>query len=150
MLGKVYVLAETVDRSNLERTPHLCEECPEHARCGFNTTLTTLLVPPDYWRLSPHSWKISKCGDSRCRGGVDAGVNGEGYCAAGHTGPLCLLCQEGEALYWSDGGDCVPCPDVGGATARVIGVAVALSASVALLLAMLFHPKCQRVPGLQW
>ena len=44
----------------------------------------------------------------RCRGGVDAGVDGEGYCGDLYTGPECLLCRA-EGHYLKDG-ECRECP----------------------------------------
>lgn len=85
----------------------------------------------------------------RCAGGMDAGVDGEGYCAAGYLGPLCLLCQKGKGLYLDSSGACSPCPDVVGAVAKSTGVALACVAAVAICILLLVHPKCQRYAALR-
>ena len=149
-----YLVNDDVDRSELMAKPDTyCDECPDHdklstaelsERCPFNTTLMTLVVPRDHWRLSLLSQKISKCEAHNCQGGMDAGIHGEGYCAEGRTGPKCFLCQKGKGLYNdADTGECLPCPDAGGAIARAVGVAIAFLAAVAIIVVALAHPMCQ-------
>ena len=81
-----------------------CEECPEGANCPPGTMLRTLELQRGYWRLSRDTLDIRSCpstttddGDvwSPCRGGVDVGTDGDGYCEAegGFLGPRCEVCE---------------------------------------------------------
>ena len=74
-------------------------------------SLDSVELRPDYWRLSGTSTVLYPCaavnGSSACVGGTSAGdenefkqeYTGSGYCAAGHTGPLCQVCEEAGTYY---------------------------------------------------
>lgn len=114
-----------------------CTPCPEDgATCLENTTLgattlthgstslATIRIEPNYWRLSATSSTISLClssanGHSSCVGGNDAGDEdefklgyaGSGYCKEGHTGPLCRVCSTFNFYFDSaEAMECVQCP----------------------------------------
>jgi hypothetical protein len=67
------------------------------------TSLESVRLTPGHWRLGPRSKEVHECitnnGFSPCIGGTDSGeetsfddsanYTGSGYCAPGHTGPLC-------------------------------------------------------------
>lgn len=97
---------------------------------GF--TLNTIVVLPHYWRLDAFSRRTYACKGASmssvqadgslwttpCVGGVEAGHDGQGYCAEGHWGPLCELCNQtlgnGTRRYFNDElARCTDCPDVG-------------------------------------
>eukprot|EP00966_Prymnesium_polylepis_P004010 91731-Prymnesium_polylepis.1 len=80
-----------------------CRSCNDNlmgVRCAQNTTVRSLMLLDGYWRHSTWTIETHRCkhdGDwTPCRGGIDAGRNGEGYCAnetdGGYTGPRCELC----------------------------------------------------------
>ena len=60
---------------------------------GFTTE--TLVIKEGFWRHSTQTLETWRCkaspdgGWSPCRGGPDAGGDGDGYCINGTTGPLC-------------------------------------------------------------
>ena len=69
-----------------------CRECrADRGRCPIGTTLATISIHPGHWRLSNRSSIIYACegssGTERCKGGNDAGIDGEGYCGSNYTGP---------------------------------------------------------------
>eukprot|EP00966_Prymnesium_polylepis_P044096 1022501-Prymnesium_polylepis.1 len=56
-----------------------------------------LTLKVGYWRhstvtLQTHSCPIAE-GWTPCRGGIDAGHEGDGYCAPGHRGLRCEVCD---------------------------------------------------------
>ena len=65
--------------------------------CGRNTTTATFNLSQGYWRHSNQTrqtWRCKHLGDwSPCFGGVNAGHEGNGYCAEGYEGPRCELCS---------------------------------------------------------
>ena len=75
-----------------------CEECGSlpGVRCSANATLKTLELESGYWRHSEATIQTVRCreddGWTPCSGGIDAGDDGDGYCAAGYHGPRCELC----------------------------------------------------------
>ena len=73
-----------------------CDAIPG-VRCDSNTTIATLTVASSYWRHSMATIETHLCksdgGWSPCRGGADAGHEGDGYCAPGYLGPRCELCD---------------------------------------------------------
>eukprot|EP00966_Prymnesium_polylepis_P321090 7377409-Prymnesium_polylepis.2 len=74
-----------------------CNQCPTGAICSFNTTVATMELLEGFWRISMETSEVSACewkdDYTPCRGGVDAGDHGVGYCAPGHRGPWCQLCN---------------------------------------------------------
>jgi hypothetical protein len=94
-----------------------CKECLSGgAVCVEGTTLATVELLPGRWRLSGASEEVVRCftssptvaGNSSdldvvdgswwspCKGGVEPGFEGQGYCENGYTGPrvssLCVYC----------------------------------------------------------
>ena len=88
------------------------------------TSLATVRIKPKYWRLGPKSTTLSVClesadGSSSCLGGSDAGddndhkqgYSGSGYCKAGHTGPLCQVCNTPDFYFdAAEAMECIQCP----------------------------------------
>ena len=91
-----------------------------------STSLATIRIKPKYWRLSANSTTLSMClesadGSSSCVGGSDAGdendhkpqYTGSGYCKAGHTGPLCQVCNTSDFYFDAvEAMECIQCPRV--------------------------------------
>ena len=89
-----------------------------------STSLATIRIEPSYWRLSANSTTLSMClksanGSSSCVGGSDAGdendhkqgYSGSGYCKAGHTGPLCQVCNTTDFYFDAvEAMECIQCP----------------------------------------
>ena len=71
-----------------------CTPCSaiDGVSCRSNTTTETLSLTFGYWRHSTATLETWPCkssgGRSPCVGGIDAGSNGNGYCAAGFRGPV--------------------------------------------------------------
>ena len=91
-----------------------------------SSSLATIRIQPEYWRLSARSTTLSLClssadGNSSCVGGDDAGdedefkpgYTGSGYCKAGHTGPLCQLCNTSDFYFdREEAMECTRCPKI--------------------------------------
>ena len=89
-----------------------------------STSLATVRIEPNYWRLSARSTTLSLClqsedSSSSCVGGSDAGDEndykqgyaGSGYCKEGHTGPLCQVCNTSDFYFDSvEAMECIQCP----------------------------------------
>ena len=81
-----------------------------------STSLATVRIEPNHWRLSARSTRLSVClessdGKSPCKGGTDAGDEGSGYCKAGHTGPLCQVCSASDYYFDDEAAmECLHCP----------------------------------------
>ena len=72
--------------------------------CGMDATIMTLNVSAGHWRHSMATLQTHDCKSSGswspCRGGIDAGDDGDGYCAAGYAGPRCEVCIGSESSLW--------------------------------------------------
>ena len=121
--------------------------CPTFgATCAVNSTLSSIALLPGYWRLSPRSLELSLCNSrtvggtqvSACRGGSVAGVDGGGYCAPGHRGPLCQVCEAAYTHFDPITTQCEACPTVE-STLGVPAVAGAAAALVFGLAALLYR-----------
>lgn len=132
-----------------------CSACLDGATCGANTTLQTAALNKGRWRLSPASRELSRCRYSKmtataftpCAGGDDAGMKGEGYCAAGHHGLLCEVCNApaSEQYFEPFEARCIGCPDV---RERI---ATALAVICAALLGLLGLCRLlQKLPWSKW
>ena len=74
-----------------------CSKCADilGITCGINTTVNTFNMTEGYWRMSPGAVTTYACeygattGLSSCRGGANAGVDGDGYCLDRYRGPRC-------------------------------------------------------------
>jgi hypothetical protein len=82
-----------------------CEACPAAAACDWGTTIETLSLSRNHWRLSLRTVDIHSCpesggvADSACEGSANG--TGDGYCAAGYAGPRCEVCLR-SAEYFND------------------------------------------------
>eukprot|EP00966_Prymnesium_polylepis_P331906 7387456-Prymnesium_polylepis.6 len=115
-----------------QRLVHICVE---------STTLATVELLPGSWRLSGASEEVVKCFTSSptdadntsglgsvdgswwspCKGGVEPGFEGEGYCEKGYTGPRCERCTNSSRYFESREGRCEDCPAIGGRLLLIIG-----------------------------
>jgi hypothetical protein len=116
--------------------------------CNESTALASVALAPGRWRLSSTSEEVAKCfflspdgtshasdarvadGDSAdatwwspCKGGVAAGLEGEGYCQVGYAGPLCERCTNSSKYFLARKGRCVDCPALEGRVLLIIGPA---------------------------
>ena len=115
-----YLRDESIDRSMLLTKPQLCRPCPARAVCTQNTTMSTLGVPYNHWRLSLYSDELHRCparGDvahSSCRGSANITIEGNEdvtqYCIQGHRGPRCEGCVLRNQYYNKLQHRCVDCP----------------------------------------
>jgi hypothetical protein len=74
-----------------------CKSCANASLgCSAGTTLETVELRWGYWRHSEAASQPHRCkkfeGWTPCRGGSDAGYDGNGYCEPGYHGPRCQLC----------------------------------------------------------
>ena len=123
------------------------------------TSLTSVRIRPNYWRLGENSTSLSQCletadGSGPCVGGnrsgdeneYKLGYTGNGYCKAGHTGPLCQVCSTSGFYFDSDEAmDCVQCPSPSDRLYLPIGCICVLA--VLLLVAVgikKYAPLCLR------
>ena len=109
-------------------TQEACEPCFEKgAMCPKDTSLERVVVLPGFWRLSNRSREMTKCAgtssERRCKGGMHAGMDGDGYCSERYTGPECLLCR-GKGLYKKED-ECVACPNFISKLIALVGYIVA-------------------------
>ena len=117
-----------------------CRDCPPSAECPWATTLESLGVPANHWRLSLQTIDIHRCpeqggvAESPCLGGggPSAVASGNGtrarrradetgmYCIADHAGPRCEECLEDGVYFDRLTYRCKTCPGAG-RIALVIG-----------------------------
>eukprot|EP00966_Prymnesium_polylepis_P207830 4814158-Prymnesium_polylepis.1 len=80
------------------------------------------------WRHSNATRQTWRCESDRdwtpCQGGADAGAEGNGYCAEGHYGPRCELCDGPAYSRYFEKLDarCHDCGDMGARSAVVVCV----------------------------
>ena len=92
----------------------VCEQCPEDAECPRGTTVATMKLRSNRWRLSQDTVDIHACAiqtswnpQTPCRGGrVD-------YCYEGLRGPLCRVCVQPDSYFDMRTARCASCPAVG-------------------------------------
>ena len=86
-------------RPHADQPASVCSSCDEiwGGSCKANATLSTITIQQSYWRHSSTTLTTYLCkssGDwSPCRGGTDAGIDGNGYCEPGYVGPRCEVCS---------------------------------------------------------
>eukprot|EP00966_Prymnesium_polylepis_P094668 2191252-Prymnesium_polylepis.1 len=123
----------------IDASQFICSSCVEHADCPYNATLETLQLHVQHWRHSNASSEIWRCESrgswSPCRGGIEAGDNGGGYCRDGYHGPRCELCV-GVSPYshYLDKIDAI-CKDCGDVAAQATAVYTVLLALLVISIA---------------
>ena len=113
-----------------------CQPCDAEATsCVRNTTRETLAMNPGYWRHSTATAETHRCKLSGswtpCRGGMDGGLEGDGYCKQGFRGPRCEVCSGPAYARRFDKLD-AQCHDCGSVAAKTTAISVAV---LCLLLA---------------
>ena len=89
---------------------HECNACASRFggeaqdNCPANSSLAAVNLTAGFWRISDAATTASVCPISKeepqpCAGGMNAGVDGEGYCSEGYYGPLCRLCTEDDFYF---------------------------------------------------
>jgi len=101
-----------------------CLDCPFNGQCPFNTTISTIGVPPNFWRGSLKTSKLYQCeSEEVCVGSpsstadesrrlsqtMDSDV-GHLYCKTGYTGVLCEVCADDNYYFNSEDERCIKCP----------------------------------------
>ena len=142
--------------------PYDGADCSETTASGGNSlthgskSLATVGIKRKYWRLGANSTTLSMClesadGSSSCVGGSVAGdendykqgYTGNGYCKAGHTGPLCQVCETSDFYFEGvEAMECVQCPTISeklDLPMGFIGVLVAL-----LLMTFVIKRRCSK------
>eukprot|EP00966_Prymnesium_polylepis_P333352 7388824-Prymnesium_polylepis.3 len=113
------ICAKNFFRSSAAASVDECSSCNSTLRgvaCGSNATIQTLRLDYGYWRHStatPQTWRCKLTGGwSPCRGGIDAGSGGDGYCHSGYRGARCEVC-DGDSSEYFDKADkrCYSCRD---------------------------------------
>jgi len=136
-MNDFYLRNTSADPGDIFKSPtEYCKPCPPNADCPDNTTLSSLVLPPGFWRASPFSAVLTECrvfggnanaGKTRCAGSepvargrrmVEAGSK---YCASGFKGPECQLCAA-ENQYLVDGVNCKECAARDAAAGRIVGL----------------------------
>lgn len=126
-----------------------CQACFDGAICRPNTTLASVTLEVGRWRIGPDARSTVKCthtmeSKTACRGGSVVGDDGSGYCAAGHHGPKCELCQPG-FYFDSKEATCGKCPEI----PNVAGLIAAIAGGVAAVLLILWFIM-SRLPSSCW
>eukprot|EP00966_Prymnesium_polylepis_P145516 3360809-Prymnesium_polylepis.2 len=61
--------------------------------CPVGTSIASISLDAGFWRHSTAAGQVVRCRKSGswspCQGGSEAGIDGDGYCAAGFRGPRC-------------------------------------------------------------
>ena len=119
--------------------------------CGFDATIATANLTVGAWRhsnLTLETWPCKSMGGwTPCRGGTSAGHEGNGYCADGHIGPRCELCDGEKYARYFDKLDarCHDCGDVTTKAAIVYcAIFVALVAAISGGAATTRRARCAK------
>lgn len=124
-----------------------CKPCPEKGICNVNTTIATLGIRKNYWRLSNMTATIYRCNSEACIGSSEgaistsSGINfDEIYCKENHTGPLCESCILQNSYFDKDKGECKSCPSsaIMTATLTIFLFAVCIIAGIIYYLSKKF------------
>ena len=110
--------------------------------------MATLNLTAGNWRHSSATIETHNCKSdgswTPCRGGDDAGADGDGYCEPGYRGPRCELCDGPAHTQYFDKLDarCRDCGDVKGR-----GIAVASTLAAILLASVGLNSAMKRSEG---
>ena len=89
-----------------------CVACPfDSTDCPADggSTQEVITIKPGYWRASATGQSFLACPiDDSCVGGTNFTDGGDGYCAKGHTGVLCAVCDD-DYFYDKDQNVCSRC-----------------------------------------
>eukprot|EP00966_Prymnesium_polylepis_P263702 6091801-Prymnesium_polylepis.1 len=107
--------AANAEQDNIQRSAPKNALTIDGINCTTNATIQTLNIEWGYWRHSgttAQTWFCKSSGSwSPCIGGSLAGADGGQYCAAGHHGPRCELC-DGDQYFHKLDAKCHECGDV--------------------------------------
>jgi len=131
-----------------------CAPCAQlrGVSCGLNATVMTFNVSKGYWRHSPFTMQTHACkwsnGWTPCKGQSDPGVDGDGYCEPGYTGPRCEVCAGEDYSMYFDKLDatCRSCGDVA-TQATAVFFSLAFLLLVGLAVAVFLHRR-REMPSL--
>ena len=89
-----------------------CWECPDEVECATHSELQDWILLGGYWRSGLDSRNVYHCmyGENACPGGFGNCTTVDCFCAHGHTGPLCSVCDRNYFVSWA-GDKCEKCAD---------------------------------------
>ncbi|KAL1507310.1 hypothetical protein AB1Y20_008156 [Prymnesium parvum] len=103
-----------------------CEPC-DNVLCPVNSTVDTVVLKQGFWRHSVRTLHLVPCswrgGWTPCRGGSDAGNDGNGYCEPGYVGPYCQVCADEGHYFDRLHARCQKCGDT---AAKFVGIMLAM------------------------
>ena len=145
--------SSTCDTCDEEDQPIWAMDPEEAINCSAGTTGYSLWVQPVHWRMSNRTRELHRCKSdstwSPCLGGTASGEFGEGYCHEDHKGPRCEVCVDPHQYFDESDARCKHCfTDVSPwsiVLVTVLGIAVASTAGIALLLRRKTPPKHKRL-----
>ena len=110
----------------------------------YNSTVTSVVVVPHYWRPFKGSSLLFDCGSgAACIGSLNGTANfGNGLCAKGHEGPLCSVCSDGYAPK----GEPLECAQCEGGSAHATIAAYCSALLVALIVGFLISIRKSEPP----
>ena len=117
--------------------------------CPWNATVETLVLEHGFWRHSHATAQTLRCKLSGswtpCRGGANAGDEGDGYCKTGHRGPLCAVC-DGYLYLDKLAASCKDCEEAIAYAATACGAALSVVLVLVGSVAALIHQgsSCKR------
>ena len=123
-----------------------CEACSsiDGVSCALpGSTLASLPIEPNWWRLSDATTDVADCTIESASGTKSACVGGSGsaareagsgvlatvestgaYCLANHSGPLCTVCDLDDYYYDTVEARCRECPPLGAPIGGIVGVVI--------------------------
>eukprot|EP00966_Prymnesium_polylepis_P303148 7002547-Prymnesium_polylepis.1 len=147
--------ASTYYRPHADSAADQCAPCSsivtkdghQGVSCMSNTTLGTLALREQYWRHSSATTDLHRCKSSHgwtpCRGGVDAGKGGIGYCDnetdGGYEGPRCEVCKGEDRFFDETNARCNSCGDTTVRAVIFFATSLSIIVAVASIAAALFR-----------
>ena len=124
-------------------------ECKSATGEAAVSTISTLVLKPNFWRLSKQTTDIRVCSPhfsthhpnstTTCLGGETNGLATD-YCAIGLKGPLCRVCTDDRSHFDSKTYSCKHCSLHGAAAvAAIFGILLGIALGIALLGWALLH-----------
>ena len=129
---------DCVCRQNLIDDGYGCLPCARinGAICDApNTTVRSLILEEDHWRISPVSLDIRRCRGNACPGGEAA------TCIAGQTGPQCKVCVRPSHHVEEDTGLCTECPPPSSVVVAFVAIVCASCLAIFLFYGVSWRPS---------
>ena len=114
-----------------------CVACPfDSTDCPADggSTQEVITIKPGYWRATATGQSFLACPvDYSCVGGTNFTDGGDGYCAKGHTGVLCAVCDD-DYFYDKDQNVCSRCSNAAASQSLWTAMCVLVALSSAYVL----------------